>query len=216
MHDTALISGEQFAAIYGSGGGKTVVDIGGSNYNGTLRAYFESKGNKYICVDIEKDKSVDLIISPGEKIPLENNSIDLVISTSCFEHDPCFWMTFKEMCRIVKRDGYIYVNAPSNGIYHAFPGDNWRFFSDAGQALAYWSGIQMVNEETHPVKVIETFTITPLKDIWEDFVCVWQRCDTKETKITRNKHLIKNIGPFEKSLNDRGLKTRKKCNSKFD
>jgi hypothetical protein len=70
-----------------------------------------------------------------------------------------FWLTFKEMTRIIKLDGFIYVNAQSNGFYHTYPGDNWRFYKDVGQSLAYWSGIQVANEEIYPVKVIETFHI---------------------------------------------------------
>ena len=50
------------------------------------------------------------------------------------------------MTRIIKPSGYIYINAPTTGHYHCYPGDNWRFYSDAGQALAYWSGKQISNE----------------------------------------------------------------------
>ena len=86
-----------------------------------------------VWVDIEPDISVNIIIKPTQRLPFEDNSVDLVVSTSCFEHDPCFWLTFKEMTRIVKPEGFIYVNAPTRGIYHGYPGDNWRFYSDAGQ-----------------------------------------------------------------------------------
>ena len=108
---------------------------------------------------MEADASVDIVIHPGEKLPFEDSSVDLIVSTSCFEHDPCFWLTFKEMTRIIKPSGYIYVNAPTSCMYRQYPGDNWRFYSDAGQALAYWSGIKMSTENIYPVKVIETFNI---------------------------------------------------------
>ena len=212
MHDTSLISGKTFSEIYG-GLGKIVIDIGGMdvyNCGATLRNFFEEKGMKYICVDLEKHPTVDIVVKPGEKLPFEDGSIDLIVSTSCFEHDPCFWLTFKEMCRIVKVGGYIYVNAPSNGNYHGFPGDNWRFYSDAGQALAYWSGIQMGNEKIFPSKVEETFHILPLNDIWCDFVCVWKRVDNCETSILVSEEKIKNIGQLENSLINKGLKLIKK------
>ena len=205
MHQTALIAGKVFAQIYG-GMNKIVVDLGGRNVNGTLRPFFERNNMKFICVDIETDPSVDIVVKPGERLPFEDNSIDLIVSTSCFEHDPCFWLTFREMTRIVKKDGYIYVNAPARGKYHAYPGDNWRFFSDAGQALAYWSGIQMGNENVYPVKVIESFHILDSK--WNDFVCIWGRTDIKETEI-----VISNIatGKVEEQLNKRDIMTSKKC-----
>lgn len=55
---------------------------------------------------MESDSSVDIIVPPGEKIPFDDGSI---VSTSYFEHDPCFWLTFKEM---TKPSGFIYINGP--------------------------------------------------------------------------------------------------------
>jgi len=182
MHDTASFASLCFSEAYGSPG-KVVVDIGGLDVNGTLRNFFVERGMKYICIDMESHPSVDIVIKPGEKLTFENQSVDLIVSTSSFEHDPLFWMTFKEMCRIVKLGGFIYINAPSNGVYHCHPGDNWRFYADAGQALAYWSGVQISNEDIFPVKVLESFHVLPLNDIWIDFVCVWERVNEKETDI---------------------------------
>ena len=139
MHDTALIAGMSLSQTYGQEG-MVVIDIGGKNVNGSLRDFFTSRGMTFISIDMEAHPSVDIVVQPGERLPFEDGSVDLVVSTSCFEHDPCFWLTFREMTRIVKLGGAIYVNAPSGGQYHKYPGDNWRFYSDAGQALAYWSG----------------------------------------------------------------------------
>jgi SAM-dependent methyltransferase len=210
MHYTSFISVQSFSEAYGFENA-VVVDIGGRNVNGSSRSVFEEKGMKYICVDMESDTSVDIVIPPGEKLPFENGSVDLILSTSCFEHDPCFWLTFKEMTRIIKPSGYIYVNAPTSGPYHCHPGDNWRFYSDAGQALAYWSGIQVSNENIYPVKVIETFNV--LGECWNDFVCIWKRVDIEniEKNITVHSDIINNIGILEQTINNYGLETRKKC-----
>lgn len=210
MHFTSLKSGKVFAEAYSVKNG-IVVDLGGRNVNGSLRSFFESKQMKFVCVDMEADPSVDIVIPPGKKLPFEDGSVDLIVSTSCFEHDPCFWLTFKEMTRIIKPSGYIYVNAPTRGDYHKYPGDNWRFYSDAGQALAYWSGKQMSNETIYPVKVIETFNILGSK--FNDFVCVWQRVNIEniEKNIIVSDEIVNNIGILENKLNKMGLKTRKKC-----
>lgn len=210
MHTTSLISGKSFALSYGIENG-IVVDIGGLNVNGSLRSFFEEQNMKFICVDMSPHSSVDIVTPPGEKLPFEDESVDLIVSTSCFEHDPCFWLTFKEMTRIIKPSGYIYINAPTQGPYHCYPGDNWRFYSDAGQALAYWSGKQMSNENIYPVKVVESFNV--LGDCWNDFVCVWKRVniEDKETNITTNQNVINNIGILEQTINNNGLNTRKKC-----
>ena len=208
MHYTSLRSGEAFAETYGSEH-KIVVDIGGRDVNGSLRPFFVNKGMRFICVDMEAHPSVDMVVKPGEKLPIPDASVDLIVSTSCFEHDPCFWLTFKEMTRILKPDGYIYINAPTAGHYHGYPGDNWRFYSDAGQALAYWSGIQMGGEAVYPVKVVETFNV--LGDEWNDFVCVWKRTDVKETEITVQADVLQYVGALELKVNGMGLGTRKRC-----
>ena len=210
MHYTAIKSGSLFAQSYG-GIGKVVIDIGGQDVNGSLRVFFENLGMKYICVDIEPHKSVDIVVKSGDKLPFENSSIDIIVSTSCFEHDPCFWITFKEMTRITKLGGFIYVNAPTNGPYHCHPGDNWRFYSDAGQALAYWSSFQFSNETIFPVKIVETFHILPKNDVWLDFICIWERVDEKQTDIVVSKTLSEKVGILEKILNDNNFDTKKKC-----
>ena len=210
MHDTALISGMLFSETYGEKG-KVVIDVGGQDVNGSLRKFFVERGMKYICLDIVEHPSVDVVIKPGDKLPFETGSIDLIVSTSCFEHDPCFWLTFKEMSRILKLGGHVYINAPTNGAYHTHPGDNWRFYSDAGQALAYWSGVQMANEVIHPVKVVETFHVLPLGDIWIDFVCIWERVNEKETEITVSNEIVQTVGMLEKALHNYNVRTTKKC-----
>ena len=205
-----MMSGKALSELYCHVNG-LVVDIGGRNVNGSLRSFFEKKGMRYICIDMDPDLSVDIVVLPGDKLPFEDGSVDLIVSTSCFEHDPCFWITFREMTRIVKPSGYIYVNAPSSGPYHGHPGDNWRFYSDAGQALAYWSGKQLSNEIVYPVQVVETFNI--LDNFWNDFVCVWKRVDIEnsEKNIHVKNEILNSIGILEQRLMDYGLTTRKRC-----
>lgn len=199
MHETSLYAGYAFSETY-RGLNRIIVDVGGKDVNGSLRQFFNKDGNKYICVDLEAHNSVDIVINPGDKLPFDDNSVDLVVSTSCFEHDPVFWLTFKEMCRIVKLGGFIYVNAPSKGYYHGYPGDNWRFYGDAGYALSYWSSLQINNEKVFPAKVVETFHIKENDVVWEDFVCVWQRVSDKQTNITSKE---KSIGILEKFINNK-------------
>jgi SAM-dependent methyltransferase len=189
MHDTAFIAGDSVAHVYGKPG-LIVLDIGGQDVNGSLRNSFESRGMKYICVDMVEHPTVDIIVNPGEPFPFEDGSVDIVVSTSCFEHDPCFWLTFREMARVVKEGGYIYVNAPSNGLYHGYPGDNWRFYGDAGQALAHWSG-RIFEGKSYPTQVEESFHVLPKKYIWTDFICVWKRISSPVDKIVdREKRLL--------------------------
>lgn len=183
MHDSALVSGGKFSQIYVERG-SVVVDVGGLDVNGTLRKVFPQV-SKYISVDMESGPGVDIVVEPGKPLPFADGSVDTVVSTSCFEHDPCFWMTFREMARIVKVGGYIYINAPSNGPYHGYPGDNWRFYRDAGFSLAHWSG-KIVDGQSYPTKVVETFFVHSRVhyEPWIDWVCVWKRETDPVTTIS--------------------------------
>ena len=213
MHDTALLTGKYFSELYGNQNFK-VVDIGGQDVNGSLRSFFESNQMDYISVDLFDHPSVDIVVKPYEKLPFESGSVDIVVSTSCFEHDPCFWITFKEMCRIVRLGGYIYINAPSNGSYHKYPGDNWRFYSDAGQALSFWSGKKMdIHEDVYPVKVVETFHVLPLEDHWIDFVAIFERVDFVDDEIVVREEVSQSIGKLRKRLHENGVGTDSKVNA---
>ena len=214
MHETASYSGEGMAIMYGVPNG-TVVDIGGQDVNGSLKEFFIKAGMRYICVDMVEHPSVDVVVKPGDPLPFENGSIDIIISTSCFEHDPCFWMTFREMARIVKLGGYVYVSAPANGPYHGYPGDNWRFYGDAGQALAHWAGREFEGK-SFPMEVEETFHLLPHDPqrpggyhAWIDFVCIWKRVSTPVDNIVddERKNAVKKLEQYLHNV--KGSKTIK-------
>jgi Uncharacterized protein conserved in bacteria len=143
----------------------TVVDFGSYNVNGTLKGIFER--HNYIGIDMCAGPNVD-IVCENDNTPFEPNSVDVVVSTSCFEHDECFWMTFVEMCRIVKPGGYIYINAPSAGEYHGHPGDCWRFYKDSWAALTKWA-----SKQGYSVNVI--YSHLSERGSWKDNVGVFQK-----------------------------------------
>lgn len=170
MHDTAMSSGKIFAEQHAKKD-MVVLDVGGLNVNGSLRPIFEDIGCKYISLDMISHPSVDVVCDPNEKFPFTDNYFDIVVTTSCFEHDPIFWMTFRDMCRVTKIGGYIYMNAPSTGPYHGYPGDCWRFYKDSGKALESWSYYKIDNI-SYPVKLLSQHFEN---GSWRDNVCVWQR-----------------------------------------
>jgi SAM-dependent methyltransferase len=135
MHDTAFHIGSLAMNIYADLRTDSILEVGSQAINGSLRE-IALPTTRYFGIDIEEGEGVDLVIEQGEPLPVENDSFDLVIASSVFEHDPCFWMTFLEMCRATRDGGFIYINAPSNGVVHRYPQDNWRFYPDSGRALA--------------------------------------------------------------------------------
>ena len=141
-----------------------VIEFGSYDVNGTLRPIFE--GCQYTGLDLSPGPGVDVVVEPGMPIPLDAESADIVLSSSNFEHDPCFWETFLEMCRLVKPGGYIYINAPSAGPYHGFPGDAWRFYSDSWKYLANWA-----NKQGHQIELVESYIDD--RSVWRDNVGIF-------------------------------------------
>lgn len=169
MHDSAHQIGGWFFGLYWQPGFRRIVEIGSCNVNGTLRD-FRPPGATYIGLDLDDGPGVNIKITPGERLPIEDGSADVVLSSSAFEHDPCFWRTFLEMARIVAPGGFIYINAPSNGPVHRYPADCWRFYPDAGKSLALWA-----SDSGHPVTLMESFTALPQASGWCDFVAVFRK-----------------------------------------
>jgi SAM-dependent methyltransferase len=123
-----------------------VVEIGSQDVNGSLRTC-APKEFSYIGVDFIAAKGVDVVLEDPYKLPFEDESIDIVISSSCFEHSEMFWLVFLEILRILKPAGIFYLNAPSTGGYHRYPVDCWRFYPDSGLALVSWAKRNGYNTE---------------------------------------------------------------------
>ena len=134
----------------------TVLDVGGRVIQGGARGTFEKLGCKFTSLDMQADKSVDVVSPPGEPFPFNDAAFDIVITTSTFEHDPMFWMTIREMARVTCLDGWVYATSPHAGHYHPYPGDNYRFMHDAGAALAFWTG-KSIEGKAYPLSLNATW-----------------------------------------------------------
>lgn len=138
MHPTALAWGERFFQTYADGSAGTVVDIGSQDINGSLKSVCPPS-LKYVGVDFAKGKGVDVVLTDPYQLPFDNDSADIVLSSSCFEHSEMFWLLFVEILRVLKPSGLFYLNVPSNGMFHRYPVDCWRFYPDSGRALVTWA-----------------------------------------------------------------------------
>lgn len=172
MHDTAREAGRAFFETYGGSTGG-VLDVGSLDINGTLRPFVPS-GMNYYGVDLSGGPNVSIILDDPYSFPFGDGAFDLVVSTSCLEHDEFFWLTFVEMARVLKFGGHLYVNAPVGGVVHRHPVDCWRFYPDAGLALARWA-----RRNGHELTLLESFVNSPGLEGWMDFVAVWQKDDGK-------------------------------------
>jgi SAM-dependent methyltransferase len=157
-------------------GMKSVLEVGAIDVNGSLKD-FKRDGCEWLGVDLEPGKGVDIVIERASKLPFEDNSFDLIVATSVFEHDPTFWLTFSEMLRVVKPEGFVYICAPSNGWVHRYPMDVYRFYPDAGIGLVEWG-----RREFPELELVESFISERDGDIWNDFCAVFSKTKTQNPK----------------------------------
>lgn len=168
MHVSALNHGQLFFDTYlGSSSEQTILDIGAQNVNGSLRQCAPA-GSHYIGVDFVPGSGVDVVLDDPYRLAFADASIDVVVSSSCFEHIEFFWLMFNEALRVLVPDGLLYLNAPANGDFHRYPVDCWRFYPDAGAALARWG-----QRSGFPCVLLESFSGYQEEDIWNDQVAVF-------------------------------------------
>ena len=169
MHKTAEENAKRFFETYISQNNENVsfLEIGSylSSFNIRLLAPTESN---YVGVDLGPGPGVDIVLTDPYKLPFEDNTFDYVISSSCFEHSEFFWVLFLEIMRVLKPTGLFYLNAPSNGDFHRFPVDCWRFYPDSGEALSNWAKRNNYNSG-----VVEQYTSNNETDIWSDYVSIF-------------------------------------------
>ena len=204
MHYSAYINAEKFKNKYiDKINNKKILDIGSYDVNGTMKPIFD-EGN-YIGLDMEKGPNVD-VVSDAHNIPFQNEYFDVVLSSSCFEHDDMFWETFLEMCRVVNHGGYLYIQAPSNGPYHGWPGDNWRFYIDSWKALEKWGRKNNYDIELIDHYIDETTPPSPNEGdrIWNDSVAIYRKRQNKVFDVS-----LKSIETGHLRYEYRGVPTHK-------
>jgi len=190
MHPTAMKNCESFFASYSrffEGKNISVVDIGSQDVNGSLKQVCPDDFS-YTGVDFEKAKGVDIVLEDPYVLPFEDESVDIVLSSSCFEHSEMFWLSFLEILRILKPSGLFYLNAPSDGEVHRYPVDCWRFYPDSGQALVTWGKRNGFNP-----KLLENYT--QIGGRWNDYVAIFLKDSSNESKF--NERILNHKKDFE-------------------
>lgn len=121
-----------------------VLDVGSKNINGSYKEIFNNTKIKYIGLDLEKGKGVDIVTENPYHYPVNSESADVVISGQTFEHCEFFWEAFLEMNRVLRKGGYIFLISPSIGRIHRYPVDCYRFNPDSYSALAKYAKIKLI------------------------------------------------------------------------
>jgi predicted SAM-dependent methyltransferase len=173
MHGSAWLFANLFFTwcdtwLLNTGNTVKVVEQGSYDVNGNLRtALVNSKlasreGYSYIGVDQTLGPNVDVVLAdPYQAWPFAKNSVDVVVSSSVFEHDSFFWLSFLRIAEIMKPGGFLYLSIPSAHPVHRYPKDNWRFLGDSAEALQQWA---VYNGQHLHVVYNETLPHTKIQD----------------------------------------------------
>ena len=89
-----------------------VLDIGSLDINGSNQFLFDDC--LYIGVDVAEGRNVDLITT-GHQLMLPDASVDVIISTECFEHDQFYDKTLKNIFRMLKPGGLFLFTCATTG-----------------------------------------------------------------------------------------------------
>ncbi|MBR7801558.1 methyltransferase domain-containing protein [Undibacterium fentianense] len=197
MHPSALQNCQLFFDHYHSGFSPDaqVMEIGSQDVNGSLRPIF-SPTFSYTGVDFVAAKGVDVVLDDPYQLPFADASMDVIVSSSCFEHSEMFWLVFLEVMRVLKPHGLFYLNVPSNGAFHQYPVDCWRFYPDSGKALVTWAKRNGI-----PAALLESYVSEQGTGQWNDFVAVFLKDEAHVTRypsrITQHVETYRNAYRFE-------------------
>lgn len=113
-----------FAERVGEPSGKKIVDVGSGN--GGISIAFAEAGAKVSGIEVEQELydigkehaasvgvAVDFYLYDGFRLPFENNFFDAAVSASVLEHtdDPTLYL--KEVLRVTRPGGYLYLGFPN-------------------------------------------------------------------------------------------------------
>ncbi len=102
-----------------------VLDVGCGNKR--LKAFL-SKGCDYVGIDFNPAADIQMDITK-ERYPFEENTFDFAICNAVLEHVEDEHFVLKEIYRVLKPGGRLYVSIPFMQPYHADPEDYRRFTS---------------------------------------------------------------------------------------
>lgn len=120
-----------------------VLDIGCGNK--PYEPIFKGLINKYVGCDIIQSNlnKVD-VLSPANKIPLNDNSFDTVISTQTIEHVEDYQGLVNEAYRLLKPNSYFILSGPFNWQLHEEPYDFFRFSQHGFEYVVKKAGFELI------------------------------------------------------------------------
>ncbi len=124
-----------------------ILDVGGralrEDQERSYLPIWKDVAKDYHVADINAGHGVTHVMRGDYDLPLEAESVDLVVSGQTLEHVKNPFRLVADMVRVLKKDGYIILIAPSTGRRHDDL-DCWRFMDDSFKAIAEEVGLTVV------------------------------------------------------------------------
>ncbi|WP_019505060.1 class I SAM-dependent methyltransferase [Pleurocapsa sp. PCC 7319] len=127
-----------------------LIDLGCGN--APYYQWYKDRVDRVTCIDWPQSKQskndakyVDVFANLNESVPLEDNSVDFVFSTSVLEHICEPLILLKEISRILKSDGYLLLSVPFIYNLHEEPYDYYRYTPYSLEHLAEKAGLEIVS-----------------------------------------------------------------------
>ena len=92
--------------------GRKTLEVGSYDVNGSVCDLFI--GGEYIGVDLAVGPGVD-VICEGNKLSYQAEAFDISMSCECFEHNPEWLATLRNMIRMTKGGGIVFFTCASKG-----------------------------------------------------------------------------------------------------
>jgi hypothetical protein len=109
-----------------------ILEVENKDYGNTqqLRSLFPSF--KYIGVDLEKGKGVNLVLDLTKRFDFINKKLGkikfkTIICLSVLEHCKNPFLLANNCTKLLTPKGHLFINAPFSWRIHAYPDDYWRF-----------------------------------------------------------------------------------------
>ncbi len=101
-----------------------VLDIG--CWFSPFEKIFEGHASAYLKLDILSRKEIH-VLGFGERLPFKENSFDVVMCTQVLEHVNQPFEVVREIRRVLKPQGKVFLSTHGVWKEHNAPSDNWRF-----------------------------------------------------------------------------------------
>lgn len=129
--------------------GKTVIEVGAYDVNGSVRPGIEHHGpESYLGVDIAEGPRVDLVANVEDLPGMYPDGFGLVVSTEMLEHVESWKAAIRSLIALVAPGGALAISTRSLGFpYHPYPIDTWRYSPDAMREIFTGARLEVISCE---------------------------------------------------------------------